>query len=103
MATLQWNNFLEPASGEHRSVPRMHMDETSVKLWQGGQRGCVAQGSVADAQLEQAVSLRSRRSGVSLVCFFRDDPVAQRLLPQVIVGNDRVGAASVAAEFQTSQ
>lgn len=80
------------------------MDETSVKLWQGGLRGCIAQGGdeAAGAPMEQAVSLRSRRAAISLVCFVCDDPVAQRLLPQVIVGNERVLAASVAQEFQDS-
>ena len=101
-ATLQWNNFLESRCEPPRTVLRINMDETSVKLWQGGLRGCIAQGGgqAAGAPLEQAVSLRSRRAALSLVCFVCDDPVAQRLLPQVIVGNEKVLAASVAQEFQ---
>ena len=81
------------------------MDETSVKLWLGGQRGCVVQAGEAAfvTPFEQGVTLRARRSAVSLACFVCDDPEVQRLLPQVIVGNDRVIPATVAAEFQASQ
>lgn len=105
MATLQWNTFLESRCAAHKSVLRINMDETSVKLWLGGQRGCVVQaGEAASATpLEQEVTLRARRAAVSLACFVCDDPEVQRTLPQVIVGNDRVVAATVAAEFQASQ
>ena len=76
-----------------------------MKLWLGGQRGCVCETDdpLSFRPLEQEVSLRSRRGAVSLVCFACDDPVAQRLLPQVIVANERILPASVAAEFQASQ
>ena len=105
LATLQWNGFLESRCAADRSVLRINMDETSVKLWLGGQRGCVVQAGEAASltPFEQGVTLRARRSAVSLACFVCDDPEVQRLLPQVIVANDRVIPATVAAEFQVSQ
>jgi len=78
------------------------MDESSVKLDQSWPRGCVAMAAAGECAppLERPVSLRHRRAAVSLVCFVCDDAAVQPLLPQVIVGNERVLPASVAARLQ---
>lgn len=80
------------------------MDESSVKLDQSWPRGCVARAAAEGSglPLERPVSVKHRRAAVSLVCFVCDDMAVQPMLPQVIVGNERVLPASVAARLQAA-
>jgi hypothetical protein len=92
-ATLQWNAFLESRCPAGRRVLRINMDETSVRLFHGGGKGCVAteNGALANgAGLEQAVTLRARRGAVSLVAFVCDDALVQRRLPQIVIASEKI-------------
>jgi hypothetical protein len=81
------------------------MDESSIRLFHGGGKGCVAAGDGAlayGAGLEQAVTLRARRGAVSLVAFVCDDPMVQRRLPQIVIASEKILPVKEAAELRAA-
>lgn len=95
VAAWQWNNFWEARIDATKRVVHINMDETSVKLFSGDSKGAVAvlpgeKMKEALGRAEQRASLRVRRSAISHVAFVCDDAEIQRLLPQVIIGNEKV-------------
>jgi len=95
VAAWQWSNFWEARIDATKRVVHINMDETSVKLFSGDAKGAVAAlpGEKMKETLgraEQRASLRVRRSAISHVAFVCDDEEIQRLLPQVIIGNEKV-------------
>jgi hypothetical protein len=78
------------------------MDETSVRLFHDGGKGCVAteNGALGNgAGLQQAVTLRTRRGAVSLVASDGDDALVQRRLPQIDIAPEKILPMKEAAEL----
>ena len=94
VGTWQWCNFLESLAPAGKQVVRINLDETCCRLCTEATKGGVAVGrnrSRKEALIgEHKASLSARRSAVTLVASVCDDTEIQALLPQVILGNERV-------------
>ncbi len=93
LAAWQFVEFWRTRACERRVV-LLNLDETSVPLYLGGGRGCLAvsaEGGRAElAACEARAPLRLRRARVSAVCTMASCPEVQRLLPQFVVGSRRI-------------
>ena len=93
MAAWRWANFWEGLCPPSKRIVFVNIDETSVPLRESGARGYVHippgmhRGHVLAA--EEPVALAARRTYMSLVAMLSDDTRAQKLLPQVLVTNER--------------
>ena len=94
VGTWQWCNFLESLAPARKQVVRINLDETCCRLCSEATKGAVAVGrnrSRKEALVgEHKASLSARRMAVTLVASVCDDTEIQALLPQVILGNERV-------------
>ena len=94
VGTWQWCNFLESLAPAGKQVVRINLDETCCRLCTEATKGAVAVGrnrSRKEALIgEHKASLSARRMAVTLVASVCDDTEIQALLPQVILGNERV-------------
>ena len=94
VGTWQWCNFLESLAPAGKQIVRINLDETCVRLCTEATKGAVAVGrnrSRKEALVgEHKASLSARRMAVTLVASVCDDTEIQALLPQVILGNQRV-------------
>ena len=70
----------------------MNMDETMIKLWQGGRRELVRTDPLADRKVfldkEERGTLAERRQNSSMIAFISDCPDAQALLPFIMLLNE---------------
>lgn len=89
----RWANFWASLCPSGKRVVFVNVDETSVPMQYPANTGYVhiPRGSSRRQAIacEQASSLAQRRAYMSLVAMLSDDPGAQRLLPQVLVSNER--------------
>ena len=94
VGTWQWSNFLESLAPAGKQVVRINLDETCCRLCTEATKGAVVVGrnrSRKEALIgEHKASLSARRLAVTLVASVCDDAEIQALLPQVILGNERV-------------
>ena len=94
VGTWQWCNFLGSLAPAGKQVVRINLDETCCRLCSEATKGAVAVGrnrSRKEALVgEHKASLSARRMAVTLVASVCDDTEIQALLPQVILGNERV-------------
>ena len=94
VGTWQWCNFLVSLAPAGKQVVRINLDETCCRLCTEATKGAVAVGrnrSRKEALIgEHKASLSARRLAVTLVASVCDDTEIQALLPQVILGNERV-------------
>ena len=94
VGTWQWCNFLGSLAAAGKQIVRINLDETCCRLCTEATKGAVAVGrnrSRKEALIgEHKASLSARRMAVTLVASVCDDTEIQALLPQVIVGNERV-------------
>ena len=92
--TWQWCNFLGWLAPAGKQVVHINLDETCCRLCTEATKGAVAVGrnrSRKEAQIgEHKASLSAKRMAVTLVASVCDDAEIQALLPQVILGNERV-------------
>ena len=69
----------------------LNMDETMIRLWQGGRRDLVKVEPFADRELflvrEERSTLAERRQYCSMIAFMSDCPKAQELLPLILLLN----------------
>ena len=102
-ATWQWANFLEDQAGPHRPVIHLNMDETSIPMWMSSGAGYVrlpqGQGRKEYLEKECKAPLGKRRSNMSLICFLCNDTSVQSHLPQFLISNDKILAASTKARL----
>ena len=105
----QWYNFLESQTPTGFQVLRLNLDETSVKLFQGDQKGTcffkkkrprepndsqeeaaeeVEEGDGADEPV-QKVNLQKKRTCLTHVGLICDHSGVQPFLPQVLIGNEK--------------
>ena len=85
MASWRWNNYLLSRVPSSKTPLLISVDETSLCRFQGGGKGTVfIRKSVQQATLAQR---RAYLSHVGVAC---NQPHLQRLLPQFIVGNERL-------------
>ena len=97
VASWQWDNFVEAHVPAVRRIVRVNMDETSIRLWQGGKRQLVKVERRVRRRLfldrEERGSLADRRQNASLLAFIADDVDAQARLPLILLLNERHVAA----------
>ena len=82
-----WNSCLADVSTGKR-VLRINMDETAVCLFQGHGRGNLFL-SNTDRAAVQNVPRGKQRMFLTHVAFICDDSVIQKVLPQIVIGNER--------------
>ena len=84
-ASWKWANFVEAQRGDTQRTVYVNMDETVIRLWQGGQRALVKVEPFADRQLfldrEERGALAERRQRCSMIALIAECPKAQELLP----------------------
>jgi hypothetical protein len=94
LACWNWNNFLEAQNLQGKPVLHINLDESCVRMHSGPCKGIVVAPTGVPLKTflkqETRASLRLRRSAVTLVAMVCDCAATQRLLPQVIVGNEHV-------------
>ena len=92
VACWQWSNFVESQQDSARRVVYVNMDETMIRLWQGGLGELVKFESFADRKWflnkEERVSLAERRQNSSMIAFISDCPRAQAFLPLFMLLNE---------------
>ena len=96
LASWQWYNDCCSQAASDRELLRLNLDETSICLFQGSNKGniFVARG----ARALQQVPIWKRRCRLTHVAIVCDQPCIQPLLPQVVIGNEKAfPAASMAA------
>ena len=91
-ASLQWANLVEAHVPARKRIIYVNMDETMLRLWQGGRRELVKIEPFADRKLfldrEERGSLSERRQKSSMIAFISDCPIAQNLLPLMMLLNE---------------
>ena len=89
-ATWQWYNFAAQRVPEGKAVLRINVDETSVCLYQGDQKGTIffnPRKRPRSAEPVQRAGKAQKRTCLTHIAFICDRPDVQPVLPQVIVGN----------------
>ena len=107
LASWQWANFVEAQKGDTKRIVYVNMDETMIRLWQGGRREIVKVEPLADRKLfldkEERGTLAERRQNCSMVAFISDCPKAQALLPLILLLNEhhlaKTAAQPIVDEF----
>ena len=83
-ACWQWTNFVESQQDIPRRIIHVNMDETMIRLWQGGRLELVKLEPFAERKLfldkEERGSLAEKRQNVSMVAFISDWPHAVWIL-----------------------
>ena len=106
-ASWQWANFVEDQSGEMQRTVYVNMDETMIRLWQGGRRDLVKIEPFAKRRVfldrEERGTLAERRQNCSMIAFISDCPKAQELLPLILLLNEhhvtKTAAQPIVDEF----
>ena len=92
VASWQWANFVEAQKSATKRIVYVNMDETMIRLWQGGHREIVKVEPFANRKLfldtEERGSLAERRQNCSMIAFISDCPEAQGLLPLILLLNE---------------
>ena len=88
IAAWQWWNSCLADVCTGKRVLRINMDETAVCLFQGHGRGNLFL-SNTDRAAVQNVPRGKQRMFLTHVAFICDDSVIQKVLPQVVIGNER--------------
>ena len=88
-ASWQWLNHLVSKVAAGKKALIINMDETAVCLYQGTGKGTVMAGKKRkrDGPV-QRVNRATRRTYLTHVAFICDNPFYQKLLPQIIIGNE---------------
>jgi len=106
LATWKWANFLGSLAPPQKRVVHINMDQTSVRLWMHPGAGYVVvpagQRKRHLLEREQRAPLSKRRAAFSLMAFVSDDEVVQRLLPQIVLVNERTLTSSETAAVRAS-
>ena len=92
-AVYTWWNLLESLCPRTKSVLRINLDETAVKVWMAPGKGLIARSSLSVVRGARCVSPATRkqqRACLTHVAFVCDSPSIQVHLPHVIIGNDAV-------------
>ena len=99
----QWWNYCCGQIPEGKTVLKINMDETSICLFQGDQKGNVflSKKRKAGAQPSQRVPRSKRRCCLTHVAFMCDRADLQHLLPQVIIGNESTFPARAMARLRS--
>ena len=106
----QWANFVESQAGVTKRIVYVNMDETMIKLWQGGRRELVRTESLVDRKIilykEERGTLAERRQNSSMIAFISDCPDAHALLPLLMLLNEnhmtKSAAQTIVDEFASS-
>ena len=107
LASWKWANFVEDQRRDTQRTVYLNMDETMIRLWQGGRRALVKVEPFADRRLfmdrEERGSLAERRQCCSMIAFISDCPRAQELLPVFLLLNEhhitKTAAQPIVDEF----
>ena len=110
LACWQWANVVESQAGVTKRIVYVNMDETMIKLWQGGRRELVRIEPLADRKVfldkEERGTLAERRQNSSMIAFISDCPDAQALLPLIMLLNEnhitKSAAQPIVDEFASS-
>lgn len=86
-ATWQWHNYVLTKVPAGVKALRINLDETAICLFLGGRLGNIF--LTAGAPAVENVSLGRRRTYMTHIAVICDVPHIQRLLPQVLVCNER--------------
>lgn len=97
----QWWNFSLTEVPAGKRVLRLSMDETAVCLFQGDVRGNLFLAKTD--QTTQNATRGQQRTYLTHVAYVCDDPLIQRHLPQVVVGNERVIPAEQLAALRANR
>lgn len=102
----QWWNYAVSRVPAGKDVLKLNLDETSVCLFQGGAKGTlmVSQRRLGDRPREpvQHASPSNRRACLTHIGLICNRPDLQRVLPQVIIGNERTFSAGDWAALQAA-
>ena len=94
----QWWNYCSSHVSVGKTSLTINLDETSICLYQGGGKGniFVSKKRMAAGETEpiQRTPRGKTRSCMTHVAFICDNPDVQRVLPQVILGNEATFPAS---------
>ena len=97
-AVWQWWNYCSSQVPVGKTSLTINLDETSICLYQGGGKGniFVSKQKMAAGETEpiQRIARGKTRSCMTHVAFICDNPDVQRVLPQVILGNEATFPAS---------
>ena len=103
----QWWNYAVSRVPAGKEALKLNLDETSVCLFQGGAKGAlmVSQRRLGDRppELVQHASASNRRACLTHIGLICNRPDLQRVLPQVIVGNERAFSAGDWAALQAAR
>ena len=86
----QWYNYLEAKAPEGKRILLLNLDETSLCLHQGRQKGIICLDRKTWRSLAQPIPHALRRSYISYVSIICDSEAIQRILPQFLIGNAAV-------------
>ena len=105
MAAWQWYNYAEAHVPAGKDVLRLNLDETSICLFQGNDKGNVLLSKKRPAEHGpmQRVSRARRRTCLTHVAFLCDQPEIQPLLPQVLIGNEATFQVRAMARLQSAR
>ena len=106
VACWGWLNFLASLCPAGKRVVHVNMDETTVRMWLEPDTGYVVvragKRKVHVLEREQQAGLGKRRQCTSLMAFSSDDAEVQKLLPQVLLLNERTLSAAATIDLQAS-
>ena len=102
-SSWQWWNYCCGQIPEGKAALRINLDETSVCLFQGDQKGNVFVGKKRrrEGQPAQRIPRKRRRTCLTHVAFVCDRSDLQPLLPQVIIGNEATLPARAMARLRS--
>ena len=92
-AGYTWWNLLESLCPPTKTVLRINLDETAVKIWMPPGKGLIARSSLDVVRGPRCISPATRkqqRACLTHVAFVCDNPSIQVHLPHVIIGNEAV-------------
>ena len=101
----QWFNFLAAQVPSGKTVLKINLDETAICLYQGEGKGNILLSKKrprGEAEVVQRVPHSRRRTYLTHVAFVCDQAELQHLLPQVVIGNERVLPAAAMPALRAS-
>ena len=90
-ASWQWVNYLINKVSAGKKPLLINMDETAVCLFQGTGRGTIIAGKKRKrgrGEPVQLVNRATRRTYLTHVAFICDQPLYQKYMPQIVIGNE---------------
>ena len=103
LAVYQWWNYLVSLCPSDKTVLRLNLDETAVRLYQSPAKGLMFRPLHGEKRRKRRISQASRKqqraciTHVAIVC---DNPEIQARLPHVIIGNHSVLPLYVLREIE---